>query len=201
MKLGEVDVSGRPRPEPIAGSEFEIKADAVIVAVGERADIPGQFGLKRTEGNAIWVNSETLATSKKGVFAGGDVVSGPASIIESIAAGRKAAMSIDKYLGGKGEIDEVLALPEGEVEPLDADELPEERRVPQAVAMSLAKRLFSFNMPECGYMEEEAVKEAKRCLRCDANWLYTVNEDKCKGCYNCKVICPVVGCINMKTVD
>ena len=201
MKLGAPDASGRPRPEPIAGSEFDLDTDTVIIAVGETPDIPAQFGLKKTDGNAIWVDPETLATSKKGVFAGGDVVNGPASIIESIAAGRRAAVSIDKYLGGNGEIDEVLAPPEGEVEPLDADELPEERRVPQAAAVPLAKRLFGFDMPECGYTEEEAVKEAKRCLRCDANWLYTVNEDKCKGCYNCKVICPVEGCINMKTVD
>jgi len=139
-------------------------------------------------------------TSKEGVFAGGDVVNGPASIIESIAAGRRAAISIDKYLGGKGEIAEVLAPAEKEVRPLDADELPAESRVPQAAAMPLAKRLFSFNMPERGYAKEEAVKEAKRCLKCDANWIYTVNTDKCKGCYNCKVICPVQDCIVMKVV-
>jgi len=200
MKLGEVDASGRPRPEPIAGSEFDIYADTAIVAVGERADIPGQFGLKRGNGNIIGVNPETLATSQEGVFAGGDVVGGPASIIEAIAAGRRAAMSIDKYLGGEGEIEEVLAPPEGEVKPLDADKLPEERQVPQAPTMPPSKRLFSFNMVERGYTEEEAVKEAKRCLRCDANWIYTVNEENCKGCYNCKVICPVEGCINMKAV-
>lgn len=200
MKLEEVDASGRPRPEPIAGSEFDIYADTAIVAVGEKADIPGQFGLKRTDGNAMWVNAETLATSREGVFAGGDMVSGPGSIIEAIAAGRRVAMSIDKYLGGKGKIDEVLAPPEGEVKPLDADKLPEERRVLQAPTMPLSKRLFSFNMVERGYTEEEAVKEAKRCLRCDANWIYTVNEENCKGCYNCKVICPVEGCINMKVV-
>ena len=107
-------------------------------------------------------------------------------------------MSIDKHLGGKGEIDEVLTLPAGEVAPLNAEALPEERRVPQAQAMPLVKRLSSFNKPECGYTEEEAVKEAKRCLQCNANWVYTVNEDKCVGCYNCKIICPIEGCITMK---
>lgn len=200
MKLGKTDASGRPRPEPISGSEFDVNTDTVIVAIGETPYIPSQFGLKRADGNRIWAHPDTLATSREGVFAGGDVVSGPASIIEAIAAGRRAAISIDKYLGGKGEIDEVLAPLEGEVEPLDADELPEERRVPQAAAMPLAKRLFNFNVPECGYTEEEAVKEAKRCLGCDANWIYTVNEDKCKGCHNCKVICPVEDCITMKAV-
>ena len=200
MKLGKVDASGKPRPEPIPGTEFDVDTDAVIVAIGEAPDIPAQFGLKKADGNAIWVDSETLVTSKKGVFAGGDVVNGPASIIESIAAGRRAAISIDKYLGSNGEIDEVLAPPEKKVRPLDADELPEESRVPQVAAMSLAKRLFSFDMPEYGYTEEEAAKEANRCLRCDANWIYTVNDDKCKGCHNCKVICPVKGCIEMKVV-
>jgi formate dehydrogenase beta subunit len=200
MKLGKVDASGRPRPEPIPGSEFYVDTNAVIVAIGEAPDIPAQFGLKKADGNAIWVDPETLVTSKNGVFAGGDVVSGPASIIESIAAGRRAAISIDKYLGGNGEIDEALAPPEKTVRPLDADELPEESRVPKVAAMSLAKRLFSFDMPECGYTAEEAVKEANRCLRCDADWIYTVNEDKCKGCHNCKVICPVKDCISMKVV-
>jgi NADPH-dependent glutamate synthase beta subunit-like oxidoreductase/NAD-dependent dihydropyrimidine dehydrogenase PreA subunit len=201
MKLGEPDASGRPRPEPIAGSEFDMVANMVIVAVGEAPHIPAQFGLKQVDGNRIWADPETLATSKEGVFAGGDVVNGPASIIESIAAGRRAAVSIDKYLGGKGDIDEALAPPKGEVKPLDADELPEERRVPLASAMPLAKRLFSFDMPERGYTEEEAVKEANRCLRCDANFLYSVNEEKCKGCHNCMALCPVPGCINMKTVS
>jgi NADPH-dependent glutamate synthase beta subunit-like oxidoreductase len=200
MKLGEADASGRPRPEPIAGSEFNVAADTVIVAIGETPDIPSQFGLKQVDGNRVWADPETLETNKKGVFAGGDAVSGPASIIESIAAGRRAAVSIDRYLGGKGNIDKQLAPPKGEVKPLDADELPEERRVPQASAMPLAKRLFSFDMPECGYTEEEAIKEASRCLRCDANGIYTSNEEKCKGCHNCMVLCPVPGCINMKTV-
>ncbi len=200
MKLGELDASGRPRPEPIPDTEFEVDSDAVIIAIGETPDVPAQFGLRRADGNTIWVDPETLATSKKGVFAGGDVVNGPTSIVESIAVGRQAAISIDKYLGGKGKIDGVLAPPEGEVEPLDADELPEERRIPQAAAMPLAKRLFSFSMPECGYTQEEAVKEAKRCLRCDANWLYTVNEDKCKGCHNCKIVCPIEDCITLKVV-
>lgn len=201
MKLGEADASGRPRPEPIAGSEFNVAADTVIIAIGETPDVPSQFGLKQVAGNRIWADPETLETNKKGVFAGGDAVSGSASIIESIADGRRAAVSIDRYLGGKGDINERLAPSKGEVKPLDADELPEERRVPQASAMPLAKRLFSFDMPECGYTEEEAIKEASRCLRCDANWIYTSNEEKCKGCHNCMVLCPVPGCINMKTVD
>ncbi|MDP2931958.1 MAG: FAD-dependent oxidoreductase [Chloroflexota bacterium] len=198
MKLGKPDASGRPRPVPVAGSEFNVCTDNVIVAVGEAPDVAG-LGLK-LNGSTLWANTETLATSRKGVFAGGDVVSGPASIIESIAAGRKAAASIDKYLGGKGNIDEVLAPPAAMPEPMEAPELPEEHRVPQIEAVPLAKRLLSFDMPEGGYTEEDVVKEASRCLKCQANYIYNVNEDKCKGCHNCMVLCPVKGCINMKTV-
>jgi len=201
VNLGAPDESGRPGVEPIAGTEFDVEANTIIVAIGGRPDLPDQFGLKRGNGHTVWVDPETLKTSKDGVFAGGDVLTGSASIIEAIAAGRKVAMSIDRHLGGKGEIDEVLASPEAEaVKPLDADELPEERRVPQATAMPLAKRLFSFGITACGYTEEEAIREAGRCLHCDANWIYTVNEDNCKGCYNCKVVCPVEDCINMKVV-
>jgi NADPH-dependent glutamate synthase beta subunit-like oxidoreductase/dihydroorotate dehydrogenase len=200
MKLGKVDASGRPRPEPIAGSQFDMDVDNVIIAVGEAPYLPARFGLKQVAGNRIWADPETLATNKKGVFACGDVVSGPASIIESIAAGRRAAIAVDKYLGGKGDIDEKLAPLKGRVRPLDADKLPEEKRVAPAPAMPLAKRLFNFDMPERGYTEEEAIKEAERCLKCDANFVYSVNEENCKGCHCCKVICPVPGCITMKTV-
>ena len=65
----------------------------------------------------------------------------------------------------------------------------------------IAKRIKSFAEVELGYTEEMAVTEAKRCLKCDVNWIYQVNKDKCQGCYNCKIICPVEGCTNMKVVS
>jgi NADH-quinone oxidoreductase subunit F len=164
MRLGAIDASGRPRPEPIKGSEFSLSFDTVIAAVGQRPEVPDQFNLTLSKGNTIQVDPETLATSQEGVFAGGDAKRGPASVIEAIADGRQAAISIDKYLGGKGDIDETLAPPEGAVEPLG--EAEEERRV-EAPALPVSERLESFKVVELGLDEKRAIKEAKRCLRCD----------------------------------
>ncbi len=115
MELGEPDSSGRKRPVPIKGSEFNIACDTVIAAIGQTPAIPAGFGLEPLAAGTIKVNSETLATSIDGVFAGGDAATGPASVIKAIAAGRKAAASIDKYLGGNGDINEVLAEPERQI--------------------------------------------------------------------------------------
>ena len=87
MELGEPDASGRRRPVPIKGSEFTTEFDSVIAAIGQVPDIPDGFKLKLGRGNTIRAEKETLATSVKGVWAGGDAVSGPASMIEAIAAG------------------------------------------------------------------------------------------------------------------
>jgi NADPH-dependent glutamate synthase beta subunit-like oxidoreductase/CO/xanthine dehydrogenase FAD-binding subunit len=106
MKLGEVDSSGRPRPVEIKGSEFLFKADWVVSAIGQDQNLLGlensSFGLiKLTKGNGIDADPDSYLTSATGVFAGGDVVTGPATAIEAIAAGRKAARAIDAHLSGR----------------------------------------------------------------------------------------------------
>jgi NADH-quinone oxidoreductase subunit F len=164
MRLGAVDASGRPRPEPIEGSEFVMSFDTIIAAIGQRPEVPGRFKLSLGGGNTIPVDPDTLATSREGVFAGGDGVRGPASLIEAIADGRQAAISIDKYLGGRGEIDELLAPPEGVVAPLE--EAAEERRI-EVPILPVAERLKGFSQVELELSEEMAIREAKRCLRCD----------------------------------
>ena len=164
MRLGAIDASGRPRPEPIEGSEFLMSFDTIIAAVGQRPEVPAQFNLTLGRGNTIQVDPETLATSRQGVFAGGDAKNGPASVIEAIADGRQAAVSIDKYLGGKGEIDEILAPPEEITAPLE--EVAEGGRT-EVPTLPLAKRLKSFKLVELGMDDETAIREAKRCLRCD----------------------------------
>jgi len=108
MKLGKADASGRRRPIPIKGSEFTMYFDTIIAAIGQTPQIPEQFGLATAQGNTFQVNPVTLATTRDGVFAGGDAVRGPASVIQAIADGRQAATSIDRYLGGSGIIDEAL---------------------------------------------------------------------------------------------
>lgn len=103
MKLGEPDSSGRKRPIPIEGSEYDWELDKLVMAIGQKSDVPDEYGLEKDKWNNIKTNDD-LSTKKKGVFAGGDVVSGPASVIEAINFGRIGASSIDKYLGGNGNI-------------------------------------------------------------------------------------------------
>jgi len=164
MELGEMDSSGRRRPEPIEGSQFTTSYDTIIAAIGQRPEVPEGFNMSLGRGNIIEVDPDTLATSRDGVYAGGDAASGPASVIEAIAAGRQAAISIDKYLGGKGEIEETLAPPEGEIAPLEE---AEEQWRPKMPAVPVKKRLGNFGQVELGYDDKAAIEEAKRCLRCD----------------------------------
>jgi NADH-quinone oxidoreductase subunit F len=164
MELGEMDSSGRRRPEPVEGSEFTTGYDNIIAAIGQRPEVSEKFKVSVGRGNVIEVDPDTLATSREGVYAGGDATSGPASVIEAIAAGRQAAISIDKYLGGKGEIDETLAPPEGEMVPLEE---AEEQYRPKMSKVPVEQRLGSFVQVELGYDDKAAIAEAKRCLRCD----------------------------------
>ncbi|MBN2239316.1 MAG: FAD-dependent oxidoreductase [Dehalococcoidales bacterium] len=164
MQLGAIDSSGRRRPEPIEGSEFKMVFDNVIEAIGQQPDIPDEFGLPVSQGNTIVVDPDTLATDKKGIYAGGDAVNGPASVIEAIANGRRVAVSIDKYLGGSGEIDQTLAPPEIELPPLEE---AEEQFRPDVSMLTVSQRIKSFAEVEAGYSIENAIWEASRCLRCD----------------------------------
>jgi formate dehydrogenase beta subunit len=99
MELGEPDETGRRAPKPVEGSEFTVLADSVILAIGEAPDVsflPKEIEV--TESNAVAVEPFSVITSQPGVFAGGDCVSGPATVIEAILAGKKAANCIDQYL-------------------------------------------------------------------------------------------------------
>jgi len=167
MQLGEYDESGRRRPVPIPDSEFTSEYDTVIPAIGQQPDIPPGLGVEVGRGQRIKVDGDTLQTSLEGVFAGGDVVSGPASVVEAIAHGRRAAMSIDRYLGGSGKIDEQLAPPEQleELPPLPVE--TEDRYRPEMPYHSVQKRVKDFVQMELGYSREAALEEASRCLRCD----------------------------------
>jgi len=171
MKLGAPDPTGRPSPEPIEGSGFTLLVDRVIVATGQSPDTPSDFGLSFGSGGMLQVDEGTLSTDKIGVFAGGDAVSGPASFIEAVAAGRKAASWIDQYLGGLGIIDEVLA---------PAEEIPQVSRAQEALAMANgeAKRpsmphlpidqvLTGFAEVELGLSEQTSLIESTRCLKCN----------------------------------
>jgi formate dehydrogenase beta subunit len=104
MQLGEPDESGRKKASPIGGSEFKRETDMVVLAIGEAPDLgflPKDIELN--DDGTVWVNPVTLETSLRGVFAGGDAILGPASVIEAIRDGKRAAESIDRYIRSVGE--------------------------------------------------------------------------------------------------
>jgi len=104
MELGEPDASGRRRPVPVEGSEFDFEVDKVVMAIGQDYVIPEKFGVERDKWGTVHIDEMTRMTNRKGVFAGGDMATGPQSVIKAIEGGRQAAMAIDKYLGGDGNI-------------------------------------------------------------------------------------------------
>jgi NADH-quinone oxidoreductase subunit F len=172
MELGELDASGRRKPIPIAGSEFTIEIDTLIPAIGERPDtsfIQDKDKLKVTNWNTIIANNETLLTDREGVFAGGDVVTGPRTVIEAIAAGKQAAESIEKFLEGKSlEKTFKLTRPSTYVEPVEMTEKEiEKAKRPKMPHLSLKERKKNFREVELGFNEEMAIREARRCLRCE----------------------------------
>ncbi len=100
MELGEPDDSGRRRPVPVEGSEFEFEADMIVYAIGTNANpIIGQTSSLKLNKWGYIETDETLATSIAGVYAGGDIVTGGATVILAMGAGRKAAQSMKRYLG------------------------------------------------------------------------------------------------------
>jgi NADPH-dependent glutamate synthase beta subunit-like oxidoreductase len=106
MELGEPDASGRRRPVSIQGSEFSMDVDSVIAAIGQIPDIPSPWGLRVRRDHTLRVDSDTQATDRRGAWAGGDVVTGPATVIAAIAAGKRAAASINSYLKGGVEAED-----------------------------------------------------------------------------------------------
>jgi NADH-quinone oxidoreductase subunit F len=170
MELGEYDDSGRRRPVPIKGSEFSMDIDAVIAAIGQAPDLsflPPDSDFETTKGQTFVVDPLTLATSRQGVFAGGDVVTGPATVIEAMAAGERAAISIHNYLTGKSMTEGRLRQPDKRLEIPRAVETPEEKERVRMPTLTLKRRLGSFQEVNLGYSAQKAMEEAKRCLRCD----------------------------------
>jgi len=173
MKLGEPDASGRRRPIPIPGSEFFAPADTVIAAVGQAPDLsflPRDSALERTRWERLAVDENRLATNVAGVFAGGDFVSGPGMVIEAIAAGRRGAIAIDKYLRGDTSRVEMYDLKPSVIEEevsREEEESWEPQFRPETPHLPLQERKGSFKEIELSFSEEKARQEAKRCLRCD----------------------------------
>ena len=161
------DEEKRPQIETRENSVHVLDADMVIFAIGQRPEIPEGFGLNTVAGNLIEVDEFTFSTSREGVFAAGDTVSGTSSVIKAIASGRKAAVALDMFLGGGGNIDEKLA-PEqelktaiGKIEGFAALLRCEDKMV------APAERIKNFNGVVAKTDENVVECEAKRCLQCD----------------------------------
>ncbi len=172
MELGDVDKSGRRRPVPVDDSEYTVELDTLIVAISEQADtsfIEKESGLEVSRWGTVVVNQETFVTGRKGIFAGGDLATGPNTVVDAVHSGKIAAESIDKFLSGKEIVREYkITRPSMYLEPIELseEELLETKRT-LIPCLSPQERKANFKEVEGGLKEEQAVKEARRCLRCE----------------------------------
>ena len=195
-KLGEPDASGRRRPEAIPGSEFTLPVDMIITAIGQAPDVSflsTESGVEFTRWSTVIVDPENFMTNKKGVFAGGDFVTGPRNAIEVIGDGRKVAKAIDKYLSGDKErkfdyffMDKDPARRDPEY----YETMPREEQD----SLSMDVRWDINKEVELGFSRDNAAKEAERCLLCHYNIF--IDDQKCVLCGGCIDICPY-NCIMM----
>ena len=161
--IGEADKQGRPRPGAAAVEEKRIPADTIIVAIGQGIETHGleQSGIRIQRGGTVLADSSTSLPELEGVFAGGDCVTGPATVIKAIAAGKAAAANIDEYLGFHHEI-----VSEVQVPVPGYTDLRSRGRITSS-EREASERKKDFQCIECGMTCEEALKESSRCLRCD----------------------------------
>jgi len=176
MELGEPDASGRRRPVPVEGSEFILEVDTVIPAIGQVADfcyMTPNCGLELSDRGTLIVDSETMAASREGLFAGGDVVLGARTVIEAIASANRAAEAIDSYLSnGKSSVGSQFNL-ERQIENVG---VYKEEMVPEMVGgrerleeevSPIDERIKGFDEAELGFKYPCAVvNEAERCIKC-----------------------------------
>ncbi len=169
MELGEPDSSGRRRPIPVPGSEYDLDVDQIIPAIGQKPDISTLEqvdGLDFSRWGTTEVDPVTYATGRAGVFAGGDLQTGPWVAIGAIAAGREAAESIIRYIDGKD-------MAEGREPAVNEDPVfrpvPEDEEIQARAKMPelpISRRSSNFNEVELGYDDDTGKAEAGRCLNC-----------------------------------
>lgn len=190
MELGEPDAGGRRRPVPIEDSEHNMEFDTLITAIGQAPQISEDFRLRLGRGSTIQVDPVTLTTNRTGIFAGGDAVTGPATVTQALASGRQAAFRINDYLRHRypsvdKEAEETLS---GELLPKTIETIRKIERLEPPLLPPEA-RTKEFKQVELIYNWEAAVDEARRCLRCGMG-AEIVFQDKCATCLNCLRICP-----------
>jgi len=167
-ELGDRDASGRRRPRPIPGSEHHVHLDTLIAAIGEEPDATGLEGLRLSRWGTLQVDAESRATDQAGIFGGGDLVTGPSTVIAAIAAGKNAAGLISRYLRG-AELRQLprVALPDLYLAPPEVEETGEVVARARAPHLPVSERHHCFHEVELSLTPEGALAEARRCLRCD----------------------------------
>jgi len=198
-RLGAPEKDGRRRPIPVEGTEFDIDIDLLIPAVSQSPDIsflPEEIGLEISKWDRLSVDPETFETNVHGIFAGGDFVTGPRDVIRVIADGRKAALSIHKYLSGEvfeKKLAYFTAIPEVQIDP-NLEKIPRQRME----TLPVRERGSMDREVELGFSGVVAVKEAVRCLQCH---IFTIfDRTKCILCGGCVDICPK-SCFRMARLD
>ncbi|HEX8938694.1 MAG TPA: FAD-dependent oxidoreductase [Candidatus Limnocylindrales bacterium] len=206
-KLGEPDASGRRSPVPIPGSEFVIKADTVIPAVSQAADLaflPVESSFEVARGR-VKVDPATYATNVRGVFACGDFVTGPTTLIEAAGHGKKCAYAIDRYLADRTDVTVAANVKITSSWRHDMPELYDmlpRQHIPMApveLRMPSTDPADNFTTPvEYGYTASQAVAESTRCLMCNYNIWF--DPFRCVLCGACADVCPE-GVIHMVDIN
>jgi len=161
--IGEMDSLGRPRPNTASVPQVRIAADHIIVAIGQGIESHGfeQSGVRVQRGGNILAETSSRLINMDDVFAGGDCVTGPATVIRAIAAGKVAAANIDEFLGFRHEIKADVEVPAPRFSDMEA------RGRVNTTERDASERRDDFTCIECGLTPEEALQESSRCLRCD----------------------------------
>lgn len=190
MELGEPDSSGRRRPVPIEGSEYQKDVDTLIIAVSQSPEIDfvGDSDLEVNKWSCLDPDLETMQTNIEGVFAGGDVVHGPDAVITAMGDGKRAAESIDKFINNE-PLENFETHRPSSLQPRDENSRPHslapkfkdtpKKQRTKMRELDPAARIVNFDEVELGYSEEEAIQEAKRCLQCGL----------CVECHACETVC------------
>ncbi|MBX3282849.1 MAG: FAD-dependent oxidoreductase [Acidobacteria bacterium] len=195
------DEDGRFNPEFDDSVSEVLEADSVVLAIGQQADLSflkPEDNVDLTPAGVIKVDPKTLATSAPGLFAGGDVAFGPRNLIEAVANGKQAALSVDDYLRGPGSTTHfklrVEKIPTYSYR-MAEDYEKCEREAPPTVALD---RRTGISEVESGYDDEEARQQAERCLACHIQTIY--DPQKCVLCNRCVDVCPE-SCLKLVSLD
>jgi heterodisulfide reductase subunit A-like polyferredoxin len=179
MKLGAPDESGRRRPLPIEGSEFEMEIDALVPAIGQRPNISflQDESLKTTKWETFKADANTCQTDVPHIFTGGDAVTGPKTVVEAIAGGKKAAKAIDLFLR-REDLGVLKSQEEPVVSEIDVSGIERKPRV-ITPELKVEERIYNFKEVAQGLTQEMALAEARRCLNCGT----------CSWCGECEKAC------------